>query len=358
MQETGLHPDSTMNRPPFMSAPAHPGTVSAYTWISQDGRRRVYLNLDAVERLSVEVMRAFASVPKRGAEVGGILLGRVIAGSEPGIAVDDFFEIPCRHEFGPAYLLSDSELSLFAERVAGRRGEAPVPVGYYRSHTREGLELGVEDQELLVRCFGGRPHLMLLLKPASTRLSTGAFCFEFEAGLAPAAPHFPFRRKDLEAAALRPLPVPDPTPLSAEEPAAVAAPEVPAPRRGTPRWLWSVVVTLSLLTGVALGFFVAQTLASSQAVLEQERFYTLGLSVTKSGENLSVRWDRQSKPILAASRGTLSIEDGPRHTELEMNVVQLQGGSLLYRPSAKKVRFRLEVLLKGTSRLHEYVDWP
>lgn len=357
MQETGLHPDSTMNRPRFMSAPAHPGTVSTFTWISQDGRRRVYLNLDAVERLSVDVMRAFASVPKRGAEVGGILLGRVIAGSEPGIAVDDFFEIPCRHEFGPAYLLSDSELSLFAERVAGRRGEASVPLGYYRSHTREGLELGVEDQELLARCFGGRPHLVLLVKPTSTRLSTGAFCFEFEAGLTPAAPHFPFRRKDLESAVLRPLPVPDPTP-SPEEPVAVATPELPAPRRGTPRWLWSVVVTLSMLTGVALGFFVAQTLASSQAVLEQERFYTLGLSVAKSGENLSVRWDRQSKPILAASRGTLAIEDGPRRTELEMNVVQLQGGSLLYRPSAKKVRFRLEVLLKGTSRLHEYVDWP
>lgn len=342
-----------------MSAPAHPGTVSAYTWISQDGRRRVYLNLDAVERLSVEIMRAFASVPKRGAEVGGILLGRVIAGSEPGIAVDDFFEIPCRHEFGPAYLLTDSELSLFAERVAGRRDENPVAIGYYRSHTREGLELGVEDQELLARCFGGRPQLVLLVKPTSTRLSTGVFCFGFEAGLAPATPHFPFRRKDLETAALRPLPVPDLPPAPPpEEPVAVAAPEIPAPRRGVPRWFWMMVVTLSILTGVALGFFAAQTLASSQAVLEQERFYSLGLSVTQSGENLSVRWDRQSKPILAASRGTLSIEDGPRRTELEMNVVQLQGGSLLYRPSAKKVRFRLEVLLKGTSRLNEYADWP
>ena len=148
-----------------MSATAQPGTLSTYTWTSADGRQRVYLSLDAVERLSVEVMRAFASVPKRGAEVGGFLLGHAVAGSEPGLVIDDYFEVPCRHEFGPSYLLTSEELLLFQERVAGRRGGSSYPIGYYRSHTREGLEISAEDQDLLTRCFGGNPGLVLLIKP-------------------------------------------------------------------------------------------------------------------------------------------------------------------------------------------------
>jgi hypothetical protein len=340
-----------------MSTSAQPGAASTYTWTSADGRRRVYLSLDLVERLSVEVMRAYASVPRRGAEVGGFLIGRVLAGPEPGIAVDDYFAVPCQHQFGPSYVLADDELLLFQERVAGFRSPGQMPVGYYRSHTREGIELGTEDQSLLARCFPAPPELALLLKPTSTRLSVGAFCFAFEPGLPPAPPHFPFRRKELEAAALRPAPVPERVPGPELIPVDASSP-APQPRRTAPAGLWIALSVLGLIAGLALGFFLAQTLTSSRTVLEQERFYSIGLSVTRSGDNLNVRWDRQSKPVRAAVKGTLTIQDGSRRSELEMDAVQLQGGALIYRPSGKQVRFTMELQLQAGTRLSEVADWP
>ena len=46
-----------------------------YVWEVPGQPVIVHLRLDVVDRLAAEVMRGFGAVPKRGAEVGGVLIG-------------------------------------------------------------------------------------------------------------------------------------------------------------------------------------------------------------------------------------------------------------------------------------------
>jgi hypothetical protein len=96
-------------------------------------RVAIHLRLDAVDRMVPDIMRGFGAVPKRGAEVGGILIGTI----QPGkVQIDDFEPIPCSYSRGPSYLLTQSEKATFDD-VCRRRSKEIV--GYYRSHTRDGL---------------------------------------------------------------------------------------------------------------------------------------------------------------------------------------------------------------------------
>jgi hypothetical protein len=98
----------------------------------------IQLKLELVDRLLPEVMTGFGAVPRRGAEVGGILMGRVERGTPTTVWVEDFEAVRCEHKRGPSYLLSESDLTLFRSTVqecAAPNGEIR-PVGFYRSHTR------------------------------------------------------------------------------------------------------------------------------------------------------------------------------------------------------------------------------
>ncbi len=74
-----------------------------YVWEAPDQAAIVHLHLDVVDRMLSEVMRGFGAVPKRGAEVGGLLIGTV----EPGegdapalIRIEDFEQVPCEYRVG------------------------------------------------------------------------------------------------------------------------------------------------------------------------------------------------------------------------------------------------------------------
>ena len=56
----------------------------------------VHLRLDVVDRMGADILRGFGAVPKRGAEVGGVLIGidRSPAMS-PLVRIEDFEPIPC-----------------------------------------------------------------------------------------------------------------------------------------------------------------------------------------------------------------------------------------------------------------------
>ena len=43
----------------------------------------VHLSIDVVDRMGADILRGFGLVPKRGAEVGGILIGTVTRASQP-----------------------------------------------------------------------------------------------------------------------------------------------------------------------------------------------------------------------------------------------------------------------------------
>ena len=75
----------------------------------------VHMSIDVVDRMGADILRGFGAVPKRGAEVGGILTGSIQPGDVSTVRIDDFEAVPCTYARGPSYLLTDAERMDFEE---------------------------------------------------------------------------------------------------------------------------------------------------------------------------------------------------------------------------------------------------
>ena len=87
-------------------------------------------------------MRGHGSVPKRGAEVGGILIGTIRPGKPMIVRIDDFEPVVCEYRLGPSYLLTDRDAADFEDCWQDWQQSASpsaYAVGYFRSHTRDGF---------------------------------------------------------------------------------------------------------------------------------------------------------------------------------------------------------------------------
>ena len=93
--------------------------------------------------MAAEIMRGFGAVPKRGAEVGGMLLGTIEAGRSTIVRIEDFDPVRCSYTRGPSYLLTDADgrPSPMPAGVGTEFRRGAYAVGYFRSHTRDGLIL-------------------------------------------------------------------------------------------------------------------------------------------------------------------------------------------------------------------------
>src|SRR3954447_19837441 len=74
-------------------------------WDAPDGAASVILNSALMEELRTRAIQAYLSVPKRGAEIGGLLFGSVGKNGSITFQIDACEEIPCEHRFGPSYKL-------------------------------------------------------------------------------------------------------------------------------------------------------------------------------------------------------------------------------------------------------------
>jgi len=368
-------------------------------WIS------IELNLDLVDRLQQDVIRGFGSLPRRGAEVGGILLGTVTAAGRV-VRVEDYLEVPIEYRRGPSYLLSEPDAKAFEAELAQLRNNAASssrPIGYFRSHTRDSVGLAQEDLELVSKYFGDPETVILLIRPFGTKPSTAGFYFKEDGQFQSGAPllEFPFRRRDLAPDDPGTAPTPErgarsvsvpsrirraaqasqrseppaaqrtdtePTPAPAArqieviEPAVAretepVAPETPAAIPKQSRgWFWIPIALICLLVGVLAGFQAAVRVGPE--VFGGADPYNLSLAVTPSGNDLEVKWNRESPAIRKASKGILTIEDGNYKKPIELDADRLQGGSeLLYRHYSNDVHFRLEVFLKDSTTVADTVEW-
>ena len=327
----------------------------------------VHLSLDVVDRILADVMRGFGAVPKRGLEVGGLLLGAIEPGDPDVIRIESFESIDCSYKRGPSYLLANDDIGNFAEARRRLEGEA---VGYYRSHTREGMSLGAEDVQLMDEYFPSPSNVALLIRPYATKVSPAGFFMRENGAFPESAPlEFPFRRQELSGEApprrrtmleRRPrerpalahydapvaLPIPEPYPL----------PALPPLKQRSRNFVWIPLSFVFLLFGVALGMMIALTRTSGSSRGDAQDF-SLGLSISKSDDNLSVRWDRQAAAIHTAQRGVLEIEDGSYSKSVDLDTAQLQNGSIIYRNSSGTVRFRLIVYPRARVSITETAEW-
>lgn len=381
-----------------------------YTWQPPGKSVAVRLSLDVVDRMLQEVMRGFGAVPKRGAEVGGILLGRTNAiDDKTVVTIDDFEAVPIEYKRGPSYLLSDDDTRTFAAAVERTRNSAnPLlrPIGYFRSHTREGVGLGPEDLATIGTYFPQPDAIALIIKPHATKVSEAGFYFREDGKFQPGAPllEFPFRRRDLDpenagkSRSARPSERPpsqlparrehrpvgfEPAPtsravaerlpvLETPEPPSIAEPPEstqiftvetpptqPPPRdtrRGGRGWVWALLSLVFLLVGVLVGFKAAAWM-QPQFQTSSKDPYGLGITITKTGTNVQIRWDRQAPAIRAAQKGVLTIEDGAYSRPVALNAFDLQSGSVVYPPQANRVRFRLDVIVNDHDTVTEVVEW-
>src|SRR5712692_7127820 len=135
-----------------------------HAWQLPDRNISVRLRLDVVERLEREVICAYKSIPKRGAEAGGLLLGRIETSDSVGIVIDDFVAVRCEHGRGPSYFLSECDIAGLEAEL--KRYDTSV-VGFYRSHTRQDFGLDEEDRTRVRTYLSGPACAFLLIKPIS-----------------------------------------------------------------------------------------------------------------------------------------------------------------------------------------------
>jgi hypothetical protein len=357
------------------SAQAVPGY---YVWELPGEPVVIHLHLGVIDRLSAEVMRGFGAIPKRGAEVGGVLLGTIEQGEQTIVRVEDFEAVACDYRRGPSYLFAADDGATFDDACVRWQPDSSRPayaLGYFRSHTRDGLSLAPEDIGLMDHYFPSPSHIALLVKPFATKVSVASFFFR-ENGLFPAAAplEFPFRRRELSGEEAPPrrsmlerVPrrrlrdgarniveeeIPEPVPSAPETAYAYTAPSQSRARG----WVWIPLSFVFLLLGVVLGFQAALTMGpkvAGGATID----YSLGLSVTREGANLSVKWDREASAVKAAQRGVLEIEDGGYNKPVELDPAQLRNGSILFTNSSGTVRFRLIVYPQAHLSVIQTMEW-
>ncbi|MEJ1938460.1 hypothetical protein WDZ92_50340, partial [Nostoc sp. NIES-2111] len=163
----------------------------------------VQLDFDLIDRLSMEIMRGFALVPKRGAEIGGVLLGRLEISDRVVIRVEDFEVVPCDYLKGPSFLLSPNEEARFAavaKKYEGGQERQLYVVGTFRSHTRDNqIVLAQEDVDLFRKYANDPSNIILLVRPFATKASIAGIFLEEDGDFRrePSLKEFPFRRRDL-----------------------------------------------------------------------------------------------------------------------------------------------------------------
>jgi len=178
-----------------------------------------------LDEIRLGVIDAFFSLPRGGAEIGGVLLGRH---ANQRVSVLGFRPLECEHAFGPSFTLSERDRArlqeLLATALANPRAEfAPLePVGWYHSHTRSEIFLSEVDREIHDLYFPKPWQVALVLKPHTFQPARAGFFFrEADGSIHCEQSYGEFSLQSL------PLPVPVPD-SAASPPIPAAASEVPA----------------------------------------------------------------------------------------------------------------------------------
>jgi proteasome lid subunit RPN8/RPN11 len=342
-----------------------------------------------VDDIRLAVVDAFFSLPRGGAEIGGLLLGRHEASR---VAITAWQPLDCEHALGPSFTLSDTDRRRLAAMIAAAETNPDArPVGWYHSHTRSEIFLSDADLEIHRQFFPQPWQVALVLRPHTFNPTRGGFffrgkdgairadasCLEFVLDPLPARP-LPSR----EPAAPEPLAeqrrVPpaaagpvidvhevDVTEIKEEPPAEVAEP-APQPAVEPPpsfltaqqparRMPW--LVAAGVLLGVAAGAGAYQTrgkwlppMAAWFHPAGPVAQTSVGLRTVDRDGQLQILWDGNSAGGLA---GILLISDGRQARSLPLDAAHLRNGSLTYARQSERVDVTLTLNQPNGQKLVE-----
>jgi hypothetical protein len=169
----------------------------AYLWQIPGKPVSVSLSLAVIDDLGDAVLNGSESPPRRGLEIGGLLLGK--ARRDRGrtvVEVDSFEPVECEHLAGPSYLLSRTDQERLASRIRGHKNlRGRSVVGFYRSNTRKNFALTVEDVDLMAAYLSEASKVFLLIQAHSDGPPTAGFAIWEGRDIRSRAPlgEFPFR---------------------------------------------------------------------------------------------------------------------------------------------------------------------
>lgn len=303
--------------------------------------------LEDLRRMAVEGFNAFGH---GGLEIGGVLYG-VREGDR--LSIQAAAELPCEHALGPGFALSDTD-----RRALGNLLQAPAGlqcVGWYRSHTRNGLDLDAGDRDLFEAVFAERRSAGLVLKPTRWGPSTAAlYARRTDGEILSSSPGNVLIEPPGKSAGEAEEPVrveSPPAPAAALPPAWVDtlawpdadayAADAPAPR--TRAWLWAGAVLLVAAAMFTLGYF--DWLAPSRKL-------SLQVHATSPGQ-VRIEWNRDSLPVAKAEYGTLQIHDGEWEKTIPLDRSQLRSSSIDYVQKSSPMTVNLRVQPRGAAAVVE-----
>lgn len=181
----------------------------------------------ALDDIRLAVMDAFFSLPRGGAEIGGVLLGKYGAGR---LHITDYRALECEHAFGPGFTLSDRDKNLLTHLLAASHSGGFEPVGWYHSHTRSEIFLSEADLAIHDTYFPERWQVALVIKPHTFHPARAGFFFrEPDGSIHASATYLEFQLQPLGVlqvpTGVLPAPVVHPPPVAVPPP--VAPPSEP-----------------------------------------------------------------------------------------------------------------------------------
>src|SRR5690349_16598893 len=129
-----------------------------------------------LDDIRLAVVDAFFSLPRGGAEIGGILLGRT-EGTQ--VVVNGYAPLDCEHAYGPSFTLSSNDQARLAALIADAAGhpDRGSVVGWYHSHTRSDVFFSAADQEIHRRFFPDIRQIALVIRPHAFQPARAGFFF-------------------------------------------------------------------------------------------------------------------------------------------------------------------------------------
>lgn len=367
--------------------------IAAITWTVPECPFAVECVPRILDDIRLAIVDAFFSLPRGGAEIGGILLGRY---SDDRVTVAEYLALECEHAMGPSFILSARDEAQLQQLLDQPHPAGLRPVGWYHSHTRSEIFLSDADQLIHKRFFPEPWQVALVFKPHTFQPMRCGFFFRAADGVMRADSSY--REFVLEAMPLRPMPsgvappmlantppslqregqglspvidvstseavvprlemaAPEPPPHPAPVIVPVAAPLVDAPTFGVVAeqrsWQWlKVVLALAVILGsVAFGFQTRQiwlpklmNTGTPAATPAPSPVASLALTATDTEGQLQIAWDRTSPIVQHGTSAVLNITDGgPIPREIHLDAEHLRNGSFTYGRESTQVNVTLAV---------------
>jgi hypothetical protein len=340
-------------------------------WTDASRKFAIHIHPDVIGRLATDAWVAFKRVPRRGLEIGGILLGQIECQDDvTNFRVKGFEPVESEHRSGPSYVLSESDFGHLQDALI-KNGTSSI--GVYRSQTRsERLELQDTDDHLFQQAFAASDALFLILAAVSR---TAAFFVRAD-GMLKCVHEFALTSSLStivtvhECHTLPEVKAPGPLPPDTHAVPAMVVEPVDSPPQEAPRasrrtvvqpllrskklawkvpygwsipqkdWLLVLAIT-SVILSATIGVLSYSLRHSPVPNLPTHQY--LPLTVKRAGAALELVWDDSDSALQGATRAVLHIRDGDQQSDRSLGIADLTAGSILYEPKNADVAFRMDV---------------